>query len=602
MGSNFIYSTRDHKFILKEWLDFQRVLDFPKYKDAFVIDDIDALLDQALRVASDILGPTNEDGEIVGVKLVDGEIKVPPSFHTAYKFMQENGWGMVDPEEEEAIPTFLRWVFQEYFIAANPAFNFFGRMTLGASRLIATFGGLEDKQRFLPKMYCGQWTGTMWLTEPNAGSDVGDGVSKAFPTDNPRVYKLKGTKCFITAAFHDLTENIINMVLARVEGAAPGTKGLSLFIVPKRWINEDGSMEPNDITSETVEKKMGMKGIPTVTLSFGDENNCRGILLGMPPDERGIGQGIAQMFQMMNGARQGTAHCAVALATVAYNNAVEYAKVRVQGRLITNPKGDRVRIIEHEDIRRMLLNQKATTEAMRALVFMIVYYQELVNYSGDEQERKTAMKRMDILNPLAKAYCSDMAWTLIADAIQVHGGYGFTEEYPVAKLARECKILSIWEGTNFIQSMDLVGRKWREENGEVFRECLTEIEDYIEKNQSTSSFENEFILLKEALNSYKDIYAHVSSYFDQNIQLVPFYATRVLHSTAMLYCGKLLAEQAIIARNILTTGGASDPVFYQGKILSARYYIKNVVPTINNLASIIKLGDTSAIEILEDAF
>jgi len=340
MASNFIYSTRDHKFIIKEWLDTEKILNYPKFKEVYELDDVDTILDQALKVAKEIIAPTNDDGETIGVKLIDGQVKVPPSFHKAYKFMQDNGWGVSDPREEGAMPNIIRAACSEYFGAANPSFTPYAGLTAGAAGLIASFGRQEDKELFLPKMYSGEWAGTMCLTEPGAGSDVGDSTTKAYPTENPRVYKIKGTKCFITGGDHDLTENIIHLLLARIEGAAPGTKGLSLFIVPKVWVNEDGSLaERNDVTTVAVEHELGLKGSATCMLSFGDENNCRGILLGNPPDEKGVAQGMAQMFQLMNSARHGTGHSATYAATVAYNNAVQYAKERIQGRPINQPPG-----------------------------------------------------------------------------------------------------------------------------------------------------------------------------------------------------------------------------------------------------------------------
>lgn len=604
MASNFIYSSRDHKFILKEWLDTQKVLSFPRYADYYELDDIDAILDQALKVAKEVIAPTNDDGENIGLRLVDGKVNVPPSFHNAFKFMQENGWGMHDPDEEGTMPALVRSAAGEYFNAANPSFSPYSGLGSGSAKLIASFGRQEDKEKFLPNMYSGKWAGTMCLTEPSAGSDVGDALTKAYPTDDPRIYKIKGTKCFITGGDHDLTENIIHLLLARIDGAAPGTKGLSLFIVPKLWVNDDGGLEANDVTTVAIEHKMGLKGSATAMLSFGDAGNCRGILLGNPPDERGVAEGMAQMFQMMNGARHGTGHSAVAVAQVAYNNAVEYAKTRIQGRAITNPKGPRVRIIEHEDIRRMLLDQKATLDAMRALIFMNVYYQELANFSPDEEERTMAARRIEVLNPLAKAYCSDMAWPLIAEAIQVYGGYGFIEEYPVAKQARDSKIYSIWEGTNYIQSMDLVGRKWRMDEGRVFKEWLAEVSSYIQNHQGTPGLEEEFAKLNEALESYNDIYATMGKYFFTNLRMVPFYSTRVLHATAMLYCGRLIIEQAAVAQKRIAELGENhfDYVFYKGKVLSAKYYIKNVLPAVNNLREIIKTADASAIEMPEEAF
>jgi alkylation response protein AidB-like acyl-CoA dehydrogenase len=605
MSFNFLYSTRDHKFIIKEWLDIEKILNFSRFKGYFELDDIDAILDQALKVAKEVLAPTNDDGEKIGVKFADGKVSVPPSFHAAHKFLQENGWGITDPNEEGSLPSIVRSAYAEYFNAANPSFTPYSGLARGAAGLIASFGRPEDKEKFLPKMYSGQWGGTMCLTEPGAGSDVGDAATKAFPTDDPRIYKIRGTKCFITGGDHDLTKNIIHLLLARIDGAAPGTRGLSLFIVPKIWVNDDGTLgEPNDVTTVAVENKMGLKGSATCMLSFGENNNCRGILLGSPPDEKGVAQGMAQMFQLMNAARHGTGHSALAVAAVAYHNAVQYAKERIQGRPITNLRGERVPIIKHEDIRRMLLNQKATLEAMRALIFKNCYYMDLAYYSDDEQERVMAQRRIQVINPLAKAYCSDMAWSLIADAIQVYGGYGYIEEYPVARQARDCKIYTIWEGTNFIQSMDLVGRKWRLDNGKLFQEWLHEVEEFINKNQGAPGLEGEFSILKRAMESYKEIYATIIKYFLEKIRLVPLYSTRVLHCTSMLYCGCLIADQALVALKKIDELGKDhyDYPFYQGKVQSAKYYIRNVVPAVFMLAEIIKDGDASALEILEEAF
>ncbi len=604
MASNFLYSSRDNKFILKEWLDTAKVLSFPRYSECYDLNDIDPIVDQALKVAKEIVAPTDDDGETVGVKLVDGQVIVPPSYHTVFKFLQEKGWGMHDPNEEGNMPSLIRTVVGEYFHGSNASFSPYIKLGSGSANLIVHFARKEDKEKFLPNMYSGKWAGTMCLTETSAGTDVGDSLTKAFPTNDPHIYNIKGTKCFITGGDHNLTENIIHLVLARIEGAAQGTKGLSLFIVPKLWVNDDGSFEPNDVTTVAIEHKMGLKGSATAMLGFGEEGNCRGILLGNGPDERGFAEGMAQMFVLMNEARHETGLAAIAAAQVAYNNAVEYAKIRVQGRPYTNPEGPRVRIIEHEDIRRMLLNQKATLEAMRALIYTNVYYQELANFSLDEQERKMAKRRMEVLNPLAKAYCSDMAWPLISDAIQVYGGYGFMEDYPMAKLARDSKIYTLWEGTNYIQSKDLVGRKWSMDKGKVFKEWLAEVSAYIQDNQGTPGLEEEFAELSEANTSYDEIYAIMNEYFVKNLKIVPFYSTRVLHATAMLYCGKLIIEQAIVAQRKISELGEDhhDYVFYQGKILSAKYYIKNVVPMINSIRDIIKKADTSAVEMPEEAF
>ncbi|SHF30731.1 Acyl-CoA dehydrogenase [Desulfofundulus australicus DSM 11792] len=605
MPGNFIYSNRDHKFILKEWLDTEKILNFDKFKDTYAMDDVDMILDEGLKVAREVVAPTNIDGDRIGARLEDGKVITPPSFHKLYQFMQENGYGnsQFDPEEEGKLPTVLLTALEEFFNAANPAFYPYIGLAKGATNLIELFGTEEDRKRFLPRMYSGQWSGTMCLTEPCCGSDVGEITTRAYPTEDPRVYKIKGTKCFITAGDHDLTENIIHLLLARCEGAAPGTKGISLFIVPKIWVNEDGSLgEPNDITTLAIEHKMGIKGSATAMLSFGDEGKCRGILLGNPPDENGKGEGMAQMFVMMNGARQSTGLTAMAIAQAAYNHALQYARERIQGRTISNPRGPRVRIIEHEDIRRMLLFQKSIIEASRAMIMKNSYYRDLATYSNDPEERKTALRRIEVNTPLIKAYPSDMAWQTIAEAIQIHGGYGFTEEYPVAQCARDSKILSIWEGTNFIQSLDLVGRKWRLDEGKIFAEWFKDVADSVESNKNIPGFEREYEIMNKAVSTYREMRETFTSRFARNIRLMPLYSTRVLHATAILWGGSLLMDQAAVATKKMQELGENhyDYPFYQGKVQTARFYIRNIVPEIFKIAEIIRDGDTSAIDILEE--
>jgi alkylation response protein AidB-like acyl-CoA dehydrogenase len=608
MASNFLYSTRDHKFIFNEWLDSKKIFSYPKFGDVSEMDEVNMLinmtLDMALKVAETVVAPSNDDGETIGVKLENGQVKLPQSFHHAYKYLNANGWGAEDPEDA-VVPHMVKAACKEYFGGANPSFSSYISLTSGAAKLIASFGQPEDKDLFLPRMYSGEWSGTMCLTEPDAGTDVGDTITKAFPTGKPGIYKIKGTKCFITAGDHDLTDNIIHLLLARIDGAAPGTKGLSLFIVPKVKVNKDGSLgDKNDVTTVAVEHKLGLKGSATCLLSFGDNDGCEGVLLGNPPDEKGAAEGMAQMFQLMNSARHGTGHSALYVATVAYNNAVKYAKERIQGRLLSDPKGARVPIIKHEDVRRMLLNQKAILEAMRALVFVVWYYVDIVTYSPDEEERKYAQNQIDILNPLAKAYCSDVAWELVADAIQVYGGSGYIEEYPVAKQARDVKIYSIWEGTNYIQAMDLIGRKWRMENGQLFAGWLAELGNNIEKYQGTTGLEQEFAILQKAFGQVKEIYKTIIKYAGKDFRLVTTFATRVLHAVAMLYCGYLMADQARVALDKISELGEAniEAAFYKGKVVSARYYINNVVPFIETLSGIIKGGDTSVLDIPEEAF
>ncbi|HBV86230.1 acyl-CoA dehydrogenase [Desulfosporosinus sp.] len=604
MASKFMYSNRDHKFIIKEWLDGKKILELKRFRDYISIEDVDGILDQSLKMSKEVVAPTNDDGDTIGAIFKDGKVTVPPSFHKAFKFIQENGWGASnsDVEGEGALPEILNQGVREFIIGANPSMSPYVGLSGGIASVIKAFGSPEQISLYTPKMFEGVWEGTMCLTEPGGGSDVGDMTTKAYPTENPLIYKVKGTKCFITGGDHDLTDNIIHLVLARVDGAAPGTKGLSLFIIPKVWVNEDGSLgESNDVSTVGIEHKMGLKGSSTAVLSFGEEGQCRGVLLGSPPDEKGIGQGIAQMFRMINGSRLDTGHSALAVATVAYNNAVDYAKQRIQGRPIHNPKAGRVPIIQHEDVRRMLLTQKATLEAMRAMIFKGYYYLDLIEFGDDPGDIKAAKRALEVITPLIKAYCSDQGWLMITEAIQVFGGYGFTEEYPVARQARDVKIYSIWEGTNFIQSMDLVGRKWSLDKGNVFKEWMMEMATFVQSNQNHKVFAREFEVLGKALMAYQDLVGTVLGYFKENIKLVPLYSTRILRITAELYGGCLLMQQALVAQEKLEQGN-SDKAFYAGKVFSAKFYILNIVPDVAATVRIIKEGDTSAIDIPEEAF
>ncbi|KJR48309.1 Acyl-CoA dehydrogenase [Desulfosporosinus sp. I2] len=604
MASNYLYSTRDHKFIIKEWLNGEKILGLKRFRDVYSMEDVDGILDQSLRVCKEVVAPTNDDGDTIRAVFKDGKVTVPPSFHNAFRYVAENGWGASnkDVDGEGSLPSLLYGAVHEYMIAANPAFVAYLGLPGGVGSIIKQFGSKEQIDFFTPKMFEAVWGGTMCITEPGGGSDVGDMLSKAYPTDDPKIYKIKGTKCFITCGDHDLTENIIHLVLARIDGAVPGTKGLSLFIVPKIWVNEVGSLgEPNDVATVGIEHKMGLQGSATAVLNFGEEGLCRGFLLGAPLDEKGFGQGMAQMFKMINGSRVDTGHCALSVATVAYNNAVAYAKERVQGRPIDNPKGSRVPLIQHEDIRRMLLTQKATLEALRAMIFKGYYYLDLIAFGDNPEDVRQAKRYIEIVTPLIKAYGSDQAWLMITEAIQVHGGYGYTEEYPIARQARDVKIYSIWEGTNFIQSLDLVFRKWGLDKGNVFKEWLQDIAVFVQENSANVEFPREMAMLSQALKAYQKLMGTVFGYMRENIHLVPLYSTRILRVTAELYCAFLLMQQALVAQEKLAQG-IGDTDFYQGKINSAQFYLRNIVPDVIATAQIIQDYDTSAMEIPEGAF
>lgn len=606
MSAKFNHSTRDHKFILKEWLDMGTIFATDRFKDGYSVDDIDFILENGLKGAKEIIAPSCEDSDQQGCRFDNGKVTTPPSTKDAYFFVADNGYAgtNADPEDPSALPLTILWSLYEYFIAANPSIQTLYLGTVGCCGLIRDFGSEELKKTYLPNLYSGKWTGTMDLTEPQAGSDVGDTATRAIPTGVPGEYFIKGTKSFISGGEQDITENIIHLTLARIEGAAPGTKGLSLFVVPKYMPDQNGNPgEWNDINCAGIEHKMGLRGSPTCVVSFGEEGKCRGFLLGSPPGEDGVGRGMGQMFKMMNEERLMSGLSGCALAAAAYNNAVQYCSERIQGRQTTNPKAGRCPIIKHEDIKRMLLFQKAHTEAFRAMALQTFWWVDIENYSKDDEFRKKAKVFIEVNTPIVKAYCSDMALQCISEAMQCHGGYGFSEEYPIAEYYRDARIYPIWEGTNYIQSLDLVGRKMTMKKGEVFAAWLEHIEDFATSNKGQEGYEKEFSILTDSLKKFGEVMRAVKNNY-ANSGMSQVYATRILHATGKLWGAKLLLEMALVAQEKLNELGGShyEASFYKGKIASARFYVRNILPEIGALAQVLEIGDDTAIVAEENIF
>jgi len=606
-ANNFLFDTRDVKFVLKEWLDLDKLLGCEAYRDYYSKDDVDTFVDLVYKICRDQVGPANEDCDQIGAQYVDGRVTLPESVKAAYHTICDAGFGPQkgDREVEGHMPYLLNASLDEMFSAASAGVTTLWNATAGAIGVIQEFADEKYKALFIPKMYTGEWAGTMNLTEPAAGSDVGNASAKAFPTDQPGIYKVKGTKIFITSADNDIVENFIHLVLARIEGAREGTGGLSLFMVPKRWVNDDGSLgDVNDVYTLGIEHKMGLKGSATCTMSYGENDACYGILLGDPPGEDGKGKGMAQMFKMMNEERLVTGMMAQGITAEAYYNSLAYARERVQGTRSTDPKGPRVRIVEHEDVRRMLMRQKSCVEAMRAMIYKTYYYLDLSHDSPDPQERAFADGRFQLSNPLCKAYISDMLWVLVGEAIQVYGGYGYIEEYPCAQLARDGKILAIWEGTNYIQSQDLVGRKFSMAKGQLIASLLKDINDFITDHKNTPGFDKEFAMLASVMADYQEILGLLNNYLYQGQNtMAPLYSTRILHATAMMYCAILIMDQALLAACKLAEVGEDhfDANFYKGKIASARFYVMNELPAIFSIRQIFAAGDTTALDVPEEA-
>ena len=606
MGINYFNrDDRDLKFVLFEHLDIKRLLTYEPYKD-FSLEDFSMIIDEALKVCRDVLGPAMQDGDQEGCTYEEGKVNVPASFHNCWKVMAENGWigASKDPEfGGQGLPAALGGILDELFSGANAAFQIYLNLATGNGHLIENFGTDRDRDLFIEKMYTGVWGGTMCLTEPDAGSDVGWLRTKAVldpGADDPRIYKIEGTKRFISCGDHDITENIIHLVLARIEGAPEGTKGISLFIVPKIRVNPDGSLgESNDVYCGGIEHKMGFKGSSTCTLNFGENGNCRGILLGEP------NSGMAKMFQMMNEARIACGIQALGLTASAYDTARQYAKERIQGPLFTNRDAGRVPIIQHEDVRRMLMNLKAGTEAMRAMIGKLMYLIDVAKFDPDDAEREKAEQRVELLTPLIKAYSSDFGYLLIRDAIQILAGVGYCSEFPVEQYARDIKIVSIWEGTSYIQSLDLVGRKLGMKGGSVFRDWVQEIITFTGDLREDKDFSSDSKLLFKAARATGEFAMKYMQYFKEGrLSLIPLSSTRFLECSAEIAMAHLMLEQGLIARDKLAgvAPGSADGIFYRGKIETAKYFCRNILPNVFSRHAVFQQEDTSALDIPEEAF
>ncbi|HOO90852.1 MAG TPA: acyl-CoA dehydrogenase [Syntrophales bacterium] len=605
----FKYDVRDLKFVLKEWLPMEEVLGCNRFKDNYSMDDIDMLLNEGYKVAREVVHPINAEGDKVGTRFENGVVTPAPGYREAFRFLQENGWGSTSEciETEGGMPLTIFKAIFEMNQAACPALLSYIKLTSGAANLIIRFGREKDKELFLPRMFSGDWQGTMCITEPNAGSDVGDSITRAYPTDDPLIYKIKGTKMFITGGDAGICENTIHMVLARPEGGAQGSAGIGLYIVPKIWVNEDGSLgKVNDVTTVSIEHKMGLSAHATALLNFGDNDACYGIRLGPPPDEKGRSKGVPMMFHMMNESRIGTGHNANTQAAAAYYFASQYATERIQGRPFGEPAAERVPIIKHEDVQRMLLDMKAQTEGIRAMTFKGLYYLDIQANSDDKEKAKEYGEIAEIFTPMVKGYGSETSLNLIAEAIQVFGGVGYSREYPVEQYLRDSKILTIWEGTSYIHANDLVGRKMRMKDGVPFANWMATIKDFIDGNKDNPGFGHEMEVLSQGyrcVEGIRDIFDSWYAELDTKRHFIPFYSLKALFVCSQLQVAECLMEQALIAQKRLgeLPDGDYERGYYTGKIASARYYISQVLPTAFMLTDLIRTADISVFECPEEA-
>jgi alkylation response protein AidB-like acyl-CoA dehydrogenase len=446
-------------------------------------DTVTAILEEAARYANEELAPTNRYGDTQGARLVDGKVIMPEGFTEAYRKWVDAGWGALPTAKEyggQGLPLTLSMAVTEMVNSANMAFGLNPLLTQCGVHAIIAHGSKELQRKYLPKLVTGEWTGSMQLTEPHAGSDLRFLKTRAVPVGDGS-YKITGTKIYITYGEHPMTENIIHMVLARLPDAPPGTKGISLFLIPKYFVNDDGSLGAhNDVYAAKLEHKLGIHGSPTAVLNYGDHGGAIGWLVGEPNG------GLKAMLTMMIEARIGVGVQGVGIAERAYQQALQYAFDRRQGNLDSGKPEDSVAIIQHPDVKRMLLNMKVKTSAARAICFATSVAMDVAHFSKDSDERRKAHNRASLLTPVAKAFATDMGVEVASKGIQVHGGMGYIEETGAAQHLRDARIATIYEGTNGIQGIDLVTRKIGLDNGETLRTYIGELKETVREIKASN--------------------------------------------------------------------------------------------------------------------
>jgi alkylation response protein AidB-like acyl-CoA dehydrogenase len=597
-----IIDRRDVDFILHEQLEVEKLSEHEKFEE-FNRKTVDLIVSEAKNLAVKEMLPALKIGDEQGCTFDKGQVRVPEAFHKIHRLFTEGGWiAMCDAPEwgGQGMPATVALAAKNYFNGANFPCTLNYILNHGAGKLVETFGTEKQKKLFLKKMYTGAWGGTMLLTEPEAGSDVGALTTTAVQNEDG-TYSITGSKIFISSGENDLAENIIHPVLARIEGAPAGTSGISLFLVPKNWVNDDGSRgEFNDVVCTGIEHKMGIHGSATCSLTLGGKGQCRGTLLGE------INKGMRAMFVMMNEARLDVGMQSLGCASASFMNALNYARERVQGRHLTAAGKDAppVPIIQHPDVRRMLLTMKSLTEGMRSIVYYTGYCEDMIRISDNAADKARWQGLIDVLIPITKGYVSDRAFDVCNMGVQMFGGYGYTKEYPQEQLLRDCKITHIYEGTNGIQAMDLLGRKLGLNQGQSFRDLLDEMGKTAADAKTVPGVEALAVALEGLTARLEEVALHMAqtarSEKMQNAYAAAYPFMEVTGDTVMAWM--LLWRAAIAGRKLSEGAKKKDAAFYEGQIMSARFFINNFIPVTLGKISAILANDGTAMEISEDAF
>ena len=594
---------KDMQFVLKKVVGLAEVNTLPGWED-LTEDVVDAILEEAGKLAAGVLSPLNASGDRAGAQWKDGVVTTPKGFKEAYWQYVRAGWGnILSPTEfgGQGLPHMVATPVEEMWGAANLAFKLCPMLTQGAIEAIHQVGSDDLRKRFLPKMVTGEWTGTMNLTEPQAGSDLSQVRTKATPQADGS-FRLKGQKIFITYGEHDYTENIVHLVLGRMEGAPEGVKGISLFVVPKFIPKADGSPgERNDVKCVSIEHKLGIHASPTAVMAYGEKEGATGFLVGE------ANRGLEYMFIMMNAARLSVGLEGVAVAERAYQRALAWSKERLQGRPAggQGPKGSPQQaaapIIQHPDVKRMLLTMKSTTEAMRALAYWTSAILDRAKHHPDEAERRRCQARVDLLIPVVKGWSTENGIDVASLGIQVHGGMGFIEETGAAQHLRDARITTIYEGTTGIQANDLVGRKVGREQGRTALALIEEMERTAEdlgtvKNVHLGAIADRF---SAAIPRLREATDWIVETYGANPAAVAAGAVYYLKLMGITLGGWMMARAACIAARELESG-EGDAAFLRGKVLTARFYGDHILPQAISLSAAVMRGAESVLAV-EDA-
>lgn len=587
----------DIKFVLHDLLKYETLTEIPDFSEAGS-DLVDQILEEGAKICEEVLFPLNQSGDEEGCTWIEGDVKTPAGFKEAYDAFTQGGWCGISADPEfggMGLPMTVNTVMQEMICSSNFSFGMYPGLSQGAYEALHHFGTQEQKETYLPKLVTGEWSGTMCLTEPHCGTDLGLLRTKAEPagddTDKDG-FKITGTKIFISAGEHDLSENIIHLVLARLPNAPEGVKGISLFVVPKFLPD---SMERNPINCGSIEHKMGIHANSTCVMNLED---AKGWLVGEPH------KGLKAMFVMMNAARLGVAMQGLGIAEVAYQNAREYAKDRVQMRSLSGtkyPEKPADPIIVHPDVRRMLLTSKAFCEGSRALSYWVGMNLDISLHHEEEAERKKADDLVALMTPIVKAYQTDMGFEISSLAMQVHGGHGYIREYGVEQYTRDARIAMIYEGTNGIQALDLVGRKMGTHLGRYLRRFFHPVAAFIEENQANSDLQEFLFPLAKSFAKLQQSTAIIAQKGLKNPEEAGAASVDYLRQFALVALGYMWIQMAQVAQQKLADG-EGDKKFFEAKIKTARFFFARMLPEADWRFKAIMSGAESLMDHHEDEF